>query len=185
MRTDSSTWRGLQSYLLSFLKALSAKRFPLRGINTVLRLSPNCAMNFLICCHAVCHTLRSDRLICSNWCGRRKMFHIPGWVVICMKPLRVHLSHTLLINIRIPHTFLKATPKDLEDHGKQLWWLTEEFFSWWGKKLLHNSWPDQEHSPGGNHTVSKSIIKRRLHQSKYRSCKDVNHWWASKRGRPD
>ncbi len=53
-------------------------------------------------------------------------------------------------------TFLKrrnapvssATPKDPEDHGKQLWWMTEEFFPWW-RKHLHNSWPDQEHSPGG------------------------------------
>ncbi len=23
-----------------------------------------------------------------------------------------------------------ATPKDPEDHGKQLWWMTEEFFPW-------------------------------------------------------
>ncbi len=36
------------------------------------------------------------------------------------------------------------------------------------KNTLHNSWPDQEHSPGGRCIVSKSTIKRRLHQSEYR-----------------
>ncbi len=41
-----------------------------------------------------------------------------------------------------------ATPKDPEDHGKQLWWMTEEFFPG-EENTLHNSWPDQEHSPGG------------------------------------
>ncbi len=53
-------------------------------------------------------------------------------------------------------TFLKrrnapvssATPKDPEDHGKQLWWMTEEFFPWW-RKHPSQQWPDQEHSPGG------------------------------------
>ena len=35
-------------------------------------------------------------------------------------------------------------------------------------KSLHNRWPDQEHSPGDRHTVSKSTTKRRLCQSKYR-----------------
>ena len=56
-----------------------------------------------------------------------------------------------------------ATPK--EDHGKQLCW--KKIFFLGEEKVLHNSWPDQEHSPGGS-CVSKSTIKRRLHQSEYR-----------------
>ena len=61
-----------------------------------------------------------------------------------------------------------ATPKDPEDHGKQLWWMTEEFFPG-DEKPLHNSWPDQEHiSREVGICVSKSTIKRRLHQSEYR-----------------
>lgn len=52
-----------------------------------------------------------------------------------------------------------GTPTGLEDHRKQVWWMTEEFLP---------SWPDEEHTPGGRRTVSlpKSSIKRRLHQSK-------------------
>ncbi len=41
-----------------------------------------------------------------------------------------------------------SNTKDPEDHGKQLWWMTEEFFPG-EENTLHNSWPDQEHSPGG------------------------------------
>ena len=50
------------------------------------------------------------------------------------------------------------------------------------EKPLHNSWPDQEHSPGGNHTVS--TIKKRLHQSKYKQfttrCSPIVYilWWT-------
>ena len=36
------------------------------------------------------------------------------------------------------------------------------------EKPLHNSWPDQEHSPGGRCMCVKVNIKRRLHQSEYR-----------------
>ncbi len=36
------------------------------------------------------------------------------------------------------------------------------------ENTLHNSWPDQEHSPGGRCMCVKSTIKRRLHQSEYR-----------------
>ena len=42
------------------------------------------------------------------------------------------------------------------------------------EKPLHNSWPDQEHSPGGRHTVSKSTINRRVHKIDG-SPQHVNH----------
>ncbi len=60
-----------------------------------------------------------------------------------------------------------ATPKDPEDHGKQLWWMTEEFFPWWRKhpsQQLARSRTLQEVGV----CVSKSTIKIRLHQSEYR-----------------
>ncbi len=47
------------------------------------------------------------------------------------KPIR-EIAKTFVV---LFGTFLKrnapvssATPKDPEDHGKQLWWMTEEFF---------------------------------------------------------
>lgn len=66
-------------------------------------------------------------------------------------------------------TFLKMknvlSLKDLEDHGKQLWWTTDEFFPWWRKTpsqlLAKTKNPLQE---VGEHE-SQSTIKRRLHQS--------------------
>ncbi len=42
-----------------------------------------------------------------------------------------------------------SNTKRPEDHGKQLWWMTEEFFPWWRKhpsQLLARS---RKHSPGG------------------------------------
>ncbi len=60
-----------------------------------------------------------------------------------------------------------ATPKDPEDHGKQLWWMTEEFFPG-EENTLHNSWPDQEHSPGGRCMCVKVNNQEKTHQSEYR-----------------
>ncbi len=56
------------------------------------------------------------------------------------KPIR-EIAKTLGVAKTTFGTFLKrrnapvssATPKDPEDHGKQLWWMTEEFFPWWRK----------------------------------------------------
>ena len=50
------------------------------------------------------------------------------------KPIR-EIAKTLGVAKSIVWNILKkkersATPKDPEDHGKQLWWMTEEFFPW-------------------------------------------------------
>ncbi len=60
-----------------------------------------------------------------------------------------------------------ATPKDPEDHGKQLWWMTEEFFPG-EENTLHNSWPDQEHSPGGRCMCVKVNNQEKTSPSEYR-----------------
>ncbi len=80
---------------------------------------------------------------------------------------------------------LSNTKRTPEDHGKQLWWMTEEFFPWW-RKHPHNSWPDQE-------TLQEVVYVCQSQQSREDftrvntegSPQDVNHWWASKTGRPD
>ena len=73
-----------------------------------------------------------------------------------------------------------ATPKDPEDHGKQLWWMTEELFPWWTVGQIKNTFQEV------GVCVSKSTIKRRLHQSEYRGlttrCKPLV---SLKSGRPD
>ncbi len=61
-----------------------------------------------------------------------------------------------------------ATPKDPEDHGKQLWWMTEEFFPWWRKHPSQQLARSRTLSRRVGVCVSKSTIKRRLHQSEYR-----------------
>ncbi len=61
-----------------------------------------------------------------------------------------------------------ATPKDPEDHGKQLWWMTEEFFPWWRKHPSQQLARSRTLSRRLGVCVSKSTIKRRLHQSEYR-----------------
>ncbi len=56
------------------------------------------------------------------------------------KPIR-EIAKTLGVAKTTVWNFLKrrnapvcsATPKDPEDHGKQLWCMTEEFFPWWRK----------------------------------------------------
>ena len=52
------------------------------------------------------------------------------------------------------------------------------------EKPLHNSWPDQEHSPGGR-CVSQQSREEFTRVNTTGSPQDVNHWWASKTGRPD
>ncbi len=61
-----------------------------------------------------------------------------------------------------------ATPKDPEDHGKQLWWMTEEFFPWWRKTPFTTVGQIKNTLQEVGVCVSKSTIKRRLHQSEYR-----------------
>ncbi len=61
-----------------------------------------------------------------------------------------------------------ATPKDPEDHGKQLWWMTEEFFPWWRKQPFTTVGQIKNTLQEVGVCVSKSTIKRRLHQSEYR-----------------
>ncbi len=55
------------------------------------------------------------------------------------------------------------------------------------KTPLHNSWPDQEHSPGGRCMLCQSQQSREdfTRVNTEGSPQDVNHWWASKTGRPD
>ena len=60
-----------------------------------------------------------------------------------------------------------ATPKDPEDHGKQLWWMTEELFPWLRKTFTTVGQIKNTLQEVGV-CVSKSTIKRRLHQSEYR-----------------
>ena len=49
------------------------------------------------------------------------------------------------------------------------------------EKPLHNSWPDQEHSPGGRCMCIKDFTRVNTEGSP----QDLNLWWASKKGRPD
>ncbi len=51
------------------------------------------------------------------------------------KPIReiaktLGVAKTTVWNILKKKERTSATPKDPEDHGKQLWWMTEEFFPW-------------------------------------------------------
>ncbi len=63
------------------------------------------------------------------------------WQYICVAILSSFTAFFLFFLFFFFGTFLKrrnapvssATPKDPEDHGKQLWWMTEEFFPRWRK----------------------------------------------------
>ncbi len=111
------------------------------------RVHFKCAICIGICC---CQLSRWDPKSCHYQWSKPSL----GWKNK-NKPIR-EIAKTLGVAKQLFGTFLKrrnapvssATPKDPEDHGKQLWWMTEEFFPWW-RKHPHNSWLDQEHSPGG------------------------------------
>ena len=92
-------------------------------------------------------------------------------------------------------TFLKrknapvssATPKDPEDHRKQLWWMTEELFPWWRKN------PSQTVGQIKNTLQEVGVCVSKVNNQEKTSPEwiqrvspqDVYHWWASKTGRPD
>ncbi len=90
------------------------------------------------------------------------------------KPIReiaktLGVAKTTVWNIlkKKERTVSSATPKTRK--------TTENNCGGWPKNsfpgeenTLHNSWPDQEHSPGGRCMCVKVTIKRRLHQSEYR-----------------
>ncbi len=71
------------------------------------------------------------------------------------KPIR-EIAKTLGVPKQLFGTFLKrrnapvssATPKDPEDHGNNCGGWPKNSFPG-EENTLHNSWPDQEHSPGG------------------------------------
>ncbi len=74
-----------------------------------------------------------------------------------------------------------ATPKDPEDHGKQLWWMTEEILSLVKKTPFTTVGQIKNTLQEVGVCVSKSTIKRDFTRVNTEgSPQDVNHWVSLK-----